>query len=192
MSDAPVVDDRTALLVVDLQAVTLSNARTLPADELIAAVSSLLAAFRGWGLPVWHAVSTGTPGGRTSYSTGSRVWDDAQAAVVPHVAPLEGEPIVRRAAWSAFAGTDLARRLRDAGVETLVIVGLATPFGIESTARSAYDLGFSVIVPSDAVAGPDPVAHEATLARTIPLLGRTTTVAALLAAPTVSTPEENP
>lgn len=174
------LDDRTALLVVDLQAITLGNARTRPPQELLAEVASLIAVFRARGLPLWHVATTGIPRGTTNYSQGARAWTAEQAAIAPDVAPMAGEPIVRRAAWSAFANTDLAAQLDDAGVETVVIVGLATPFGIESTARSAYDLGYSVIVPTDAVAAPDPAAHEWTLTRVIPLLGRTVTVAELI------------
>jgi len=175
-----VLDARTALLVVDLQTITLGNARTRAPEELLAEVASLIAAFRARELPVWHAATTGLPRGVTQYSQGARAWTAEQAAIAPEVAPAEGEPVVRRAGWSAFAGTDLAAQLSEADVATVVIVGLATPFGIESTARSAYDLGFSVVVPTDAVAGPDPAAHEWTLTRVIPLLGRTTTAAELI------------
>ena len=174
---------RTGLLIVDIQAVTLSNCRTMPSEELLHAAATLLAAFRERGLPIWHVVSTGIPRGRTSYSEGTRTWTEEQAVIAPEVAPETGEPVVRRAAWSAFAGTRLAAQLVDADVETVVIAGLATPFGIESTARGAYDEGFSVIVVSDAVAGPDPQAHEHTLTRVVPALGRALTVATVLADP---------
>lgn len=172
---------RPALLVVDLQAVTLGNARTTTPDELLARVSTLLARFRDDGLPVVHIVSTGTPPGRTSYSVGARTWTDEQAEIAEPVRPVGGEPVLRRAAWSGFAATDLDVRLRGLGVESVVIAGLATPFGIESTARDAYDLGYSVAVVSDAVAGPDVAGHDWTLQRVVPALGRVLTTAEVAA-----------
>lgn len=169
----------SGLLLVDLQTITLSNARTLPANELLANVGELLAHYRAAKLPVWHAASTGMPVGRTAHSSGGRTWPVEATAFAESVTPREGEHVVSRAAWSAFAGTDLAASLRARGIEELIIVGLATSFGIESTARDAYDLGFSVVIPRDAVSGPDPEAHNWTLTRVIPLLGTVTTVAEL-------------
>jgi nicotinamidase-related amidase len=169
-----------ALVVVDLQAITLGNSRTIPPSELLEQVAMLIAAFRDAGLPVVHAVSTGTPAGRTSYSETGRSWTIEQAEIAAEVAPLDDEPVLRRAAWSAFAGTELADLLEQAGVTTVVVVGLATPFGIESTARDAYDAGFTVVVPTDAIAAPDAAAHEWTINRVIPMLGTTTTVSQLL------------
>jgi nicotinamidase-related amidase len=174
-------DSDAALIVVDLQAVTLGNARTVEAPVLLDRVAQLLTGFRATGALVVHAVSTGTPAGRTSYGTG-RSWAPEQTEIADAVRPVEDEPVVRRSAWSAFAGTGLAELLRSRGVRTVVLAGLATPFGIESTARDAYDAGFSVLVPIDAVAGPDPAGHAWTLERVVPLLGRTTTIAELLAA----------
>jgi nicotinamidase-related amidase len=178
-------DSDTALIVVDLQAVTLGNARTVEAPVLLARVAQLLAGFRAVGALVVHAVSTGTPAGRTSYGTG-RSWTSEQTEIAGPVRPTDAEPVVRRSAWSAFAGTGLAELLRSRDIRTVVIVGLATPFGIESTARDAYDAGFSVLVPVDAVAGPDPAGHAWTLERVVPLLGRTTTTADVLAPDTTA------
>jgi nicotinamidase-related amidase len=169
-----------ALIVVDLQALTLGNAKTMPADDLLANVATLIAAFREANHPVIFAVSTGTPAGCTSYSETGRTWPAELTEIPAAVAPLDGETVVRRAAWSAFAGTNLSALLTESGVTTTVIVGLATPFGIESTARDAYDAGFTVIVPTDAIAAPDDAAHEWTISRVIPMLGTTTVIAGLV------------
>ncbi|MEP6479388.1 MAG: isochorismatase family cysteine hydrolase [Rhodoglobus sp.] len=162
-----------ALLVIDLQALPLGNSKTMPADQLLRSVAALIGAFRDAGLPVVYAVSTGTPVGRTSSAESGRNWSTEQAYIAPEVKPLETEIVVRRAAWSAFAGTGLAELLRDLNVTTTVVVGLATPFGIESTAHDAYDAGFTVVVPTDAIAAPELTAHEWTINRVIPLLGTT-------------------
>lgn len=57
---------------------------------------------------------------------------------------------------------------------------MATGYGVESTVRAAYDIGLSVVVPTDAVSDPDPDAHERTLKYTFPLLALTTLTESLL------------
>lgn len=88
--------------------------------------------------------------------------------------------MLRRAGWSAFASTDLEARLRETSTREVIIVGLATTYGVESTARAAADLGFDVIVVADAVSDPDPVGHERTLTRVLPALGRVATTQDIL------------
>ena len=169
-----------ALIVVDLQAVTLGNAKTITPDTLLSKVATLIAAFRSAGLPVVFAASTGTPPGRTGFAETGRALTEEQAEIAPDVLPVGDELVVRRPAWSAFAGTELLDALRQNNVTTTVIVGMATPFGIESTARDAYDAGFSVVIPTDAIAAPDATAHEWTITRVFPMLGATTLVAELV------------
>jgi nicotinamidase-related amidase len=68
------------------------------------------------------------------------------------------------------------------GISQVVVVGLATSFGVESTARAAYDLGYDVILPVDAMTDIAVEAHENSIRRTFPALGRTTTTDELIAA----------
>ena len=76
-------------------------------------------------------------------------------AIKPIVAPIAGERVIQKRVNSAFIGTDLERRLRQAGIESLALVGLTTDHCVSSTARMAHDLGFDVAVIADATA-----AHE--------------------------------
>ena len=77
------------------------------------------------------------------------------AEVKPEAMPRDGEPVLTKNANSAFIGTDLEQRLRDAGAETVAIVGLTTDHCVSATVRMASDLGFGTWVLSDATA-----AHE--------------------------------
>lgn len=161
-----------ALVVVDIQAGTLSNAVAISAPQIVERTAALADAFRTAGRPVAFVVSTGTAAGVTTYGAGGAVWPEGFDALESGLHRLDSEPLLRRAAWSAFAGTDLDERLGSAGVREVVIVGLATTFGVESTARSAADLGYDVIVVSDAVSDPDPSGHERSMTRVFPALGR--------------------
>lgn len=65
---------------------------------------------------------------------------------------------------SAFASSDLDERLRGAGIDTVVIFGVATNISVESTGRSAGDLGYRVVIVEDACAAADQATHDATIA----------------------------
>lgn len=78
----------------------------------------------------------------------------------PEADPIQGEPVFQKNVNSAFIGTDLESYLRDNDLEHLVIVGLTTDHCVSTTVRMAGNLGFSVLLVSDATAtfdrtGPD-------------------------------------
>ena len=143
-------DDRTALLIIDVQEGLDDprlGARNNPAAERN--MARLLAYWRARHRPVFHVrhMSTepnsplrpGLPGN----------------AIKREVAPINGEPVIQKRVNSAFIGTDLEAQLRTAGIESLVIIGLTTDHCVSSTTRMAGDLGFRAIVIADATA-----AHE--------------------------------
>lgn len=90
--------------------------------------------------------------------------------IVPELAPTEREAVFDKLTFSAFAGTPLELALRSAGVQALVVVGVATEIGIEPTVRHAGDLGFSPVVVTDACAAGNAEAGERTM-QTLRFLG---------------------
>ena len=70
---------------------------------------------------------------------------------------MSGSPL------SGLAGSDLPERLRAAGIDTLLITGVATNLTVEQTARHGTDLGFTVHVVSDCVCAPTPEIGAASL-----------------------------
>ena len=77
--------------------------------------------------------------------------------------------------WGAFLGTDLDDYLRRRGVTQIVLTGVATSIGVESTARSAYDLGYNVTLVVDAMTDRDADAHRHSVEKIFPRLGETAT-----------------
>lgn len=73
-------------------------------------------------------------------------------ALKPGFAPQDGEPLIEKTVNSAFIGTDLERRLRDAGSSQLVCFGLTSDQCVSTTARMAANLGFETYVVADACA----------------------------------------
>lgn len=129
------------------------------------------------------ATALGTPPGRTSYAPGGRDFPAAATDLVPAITTIEADIVVSRRGLSVFAGTALADRLSHDGVTDLVIVGIATSFGVESTARAAYDLGFSVVVVEDAIADLQTASHERAITTVFPVIGRVATANEILNLP---------
>jgi len=171
------IDPRTALIVVDLQVGTLGNPTVHPVADIVTNSTAVLAAFRARGLPIVLANVTGTPAGRNDYGGGARSFPDEWSSLIPELRASPEDILVTRDSWDAFVGTDLQERLDAEGVTQVVIVGVATSFGVESTARHAYDLGYNVVVVTDAVTDMRAEAHENSVARIFPILGETATAA---------------
>jgi nicotinamidase-related amidase len=74
--------------------------------------------------------------------------------------------------WGAFYGTELDLQLRRRGVTTVVIGGIATNIGVESTARAAHEHGYAVVLAEDATASRSAEMHAFAFERIFPLLGR--------------------
>lgn len=105
--------------------------------------------------------------------------------LVSAVGPEEGDLVVFKRQWGAFYGTDLDLQLRRRGITTLILCGISTEFGVESTARAAYERGYHLVFVSDAMAGRTLESHENAILRIFPRIGHvrdTETVAAALAA----------
>jgi len=91
--------------------------------------------------------------------------DDGQdAAWISGFEPLPGETVIEKGAPSLFHNTRADFFLRGAGVQTLIMAGVATEIGIDFTARHAMACGYFPVVVEDAVASFTPALHEAGMA----------------------------
>ena len=99
--------------------------------------------------------------------------------------PEPGDVVVTKYNWGAFHGTDLDTQLRRRGVDALVVAGIATNFGVESTVRQAHEHGYAQVVASDAVAGFALEDHDLAMKRTFPRITRVRTTDEVLASPWV-------
>ena len=82
---------------------------------------------------------------------------------------------VTKRSWGAFTNTGLYERLKKLGVTQVVIGGVATSIGVESTARQAHEHGFHVTLAVDAMTDMNPDAHHNSITRIFPRLGETGT-----------------
>jgi nicotinamidase-related amidase len=171
------LDEKIALIVIDLQ----KGIVALPASpyligEVINRAAELARYFRECGLPVVLVNVTGGAPGRTDADRRRSVslppdW----AEIVPELNVHPNDYILTKQRPGAFIGTDLNGYLRQQGVTQVVLAGVATSNGVESTARSAYDHGYNVTLVIDAMTDRDPDMHRHCIEKIFPRLGETAT-----------------
>jgi nicotinamidase-related amidase len=94
------------------------------------------------------------------------------AELVPEIGPQPGDLLITKHQWGAFYGTQLDLQLRRRDVQTIVLGGIATNIGVESTARDAYERGYHQIFAEDAMAGISAEAHEFAIKNIFPRIGK--------------------
>lgn len=112
--------------------------------------------------------------------------DPDGARFAPGAEPAPGDVVITKRQWGAFYATDLDQQLRRRGIQTLLIAGVATEFGVESTVRAAYDQGYALVFVEDAISGADAKSNDVLMNGVFPFMGRlrsSTQVAAALLAP---------
>ncbi|HEY5227714.1 MAG TPA: hydrolase [Opitutaceae bacterium] len=104
------------------------------------------------------------------------------AEYVPEVGPKAGDILITKRQWGAFYGTELDLQLRRRGVRTIVIGGISTNIGVESTARNAYELGYAQVFVEDAMASQSAEAHHFAVKNIFGRIGNVRTTEEVLAA----------
>ena len=93
-----------------------------------------------------------------------------------------GDIAIVKRQWGAFYGTDLDLQMRRRGIRTLVIGGIATPFGVESTARDAWERGYELVLPEDLASAGALEPHRNAFGAIFPRIARIRTTAQVIAA----------
>jgi nicotinamidase-related amidase len=169
------LDDKTALLVVDLQKGIVGLPTAHPIADVVSHATKLTDAFRRHDLPVVLINVDGGAPGRAEQSRRVSEFPAGWTDLIPELNRQPGDHLVTKRTWGAFTNTDLERHLRQLGVTQVVIAGVATSIGVESTARYANELGFNVTLAVDAMTDMNAEAHHNSLTRIFPKLGETGT-----------------
>src|SRR5476649_639578 len=82
-----------------------------------------------------------------------------------------GDIVIAKRQWGAFHGTELDQQLRRRGIRTLIMGGIATNFGVESTARAAFDLGYAMVFAHDAMSSLKAEIHQFAVQTIFPFIG---------------------
>jgi len=177
---------RTALVVVDMQRGFVEPGQTMevpPARATIPVIRALLDAFRAARLPVVFTAFVYSPdvpllvgelhpehrpapaGAARGFGTPSSccLEGDPSAQVIDELTPREGEPLIRKRWYDAFAGSALDGALRARGVTSLVVTGTMTDICVLATVVGAFNREYRVTVVDDAVSTLWPDIQRATL-----------------------------
>jgi len=172
------LDPATALVLVDLQKGITALPTVHDAATVVARAASLAEAAHRGGHPVVRVrTQFSSDGGdvlrgRTD-SPGPAITPGADFADLDPRVPVAPDDLhVIKRGWDAFTGTELDSRLRRRGVRSVVIAGIATSIGVESTARTARELGYEVVIAHDAVTDLVATAHATSLEVILPRIAR--------------------
>jgi nicotinamidase-related amidase len=158
------IDPDTALIVIDLQKGHAGARLAHPIEGVVERSAALAKAFRSRSLPVVLVTVAGSPPGRTDATNGTpggqHSFAEGFTDLMPELDVHGTDILVEKHARSAFGGTGLAERLRGLGVTQVVVTGVSTSGGVESTARDAHEQGFNVTLPVDAMSDRDLARHE--------------------------------
>ena len=94
---------------------------------------------------------------------------------------IDPDVVITKRQWSAFHGTELDLQLRRRGISTIILGGVMTNFGVESTARDAWQHSYSVIVAEDASSSIDTDMHRFSIEKILPRVARVRSTADILA-----------
>jgi len=181
----------TALVLIDIQNGTLAMPLA-PHDRqaLVAKAAALGNTFAAANAPIIKVRIAFSPDG------GDRL---AQLVDQPMILPEGGFPpdwskfaeeidalpdvlTLTKRNWSAFYGTELDLQLRRRKIDTIVLGGIATNFGVESTARDAWQHGYAVIVAEDACTSLGEELHRTAITGTLPRVSRVRASSEIMAA----------
>lgn len=169
----------TAVVVIDLQKGIVAGP-TLPhnSHEVIANAVKLTDALRTKGGFIIIVRVATSPDGKDAIrpkcdlqmSVADRPEDWAD--IVPELQLQANDHLITKKQWGAFYGTDLDLQLRRRKISTVIFSGIATSFGVESTARNASELGYELIFAEDAMSGRTAEEHQHTIEKIFPRIGR--------------------
>jgi nicotinamidase-related amidase len=170
----------TALVLVDLQKGIIGHKlEPHPADQISKVGCELAGTFRDAGAPV-VLVNVGFA---KDFKDALRQPVDQPFAMPPGGFPENfselldglakpGDILVTKRQWGAFHGTELDLQLRRRGIETVVLGGVATNIGVESTARQAWEHGYAVVLVEDATSGMSAEMHDFAIGNIFPRISR--------------------
>lgn len=187
MSNLYLDSQRTALVAIDLQnAIMAVNTTPYPVTEVVQKNRQIADQLRArGGLVVWVRVDLKhfleLPVDQPPPFVGKQLPAEL-SEIAPSAGFQEGDLLITKAHWGAFAGTALGEQLLNRKIETALLTGVSTNAGVESTLRQGTGLGIGFVVVEDACAGQDAEEHRFAFEKIFPRLARVRTTGEVLRA----------
>ena len=190
MAELTIDAAKTALIAIDLQRGIVSfPSAPRPAQEVVARVADMAEKLRAAGGTVVLVHVTPSPDGKDGLKPitdaavpAGRALPPDWADLVPELRQQPSDLVITKRQWGAFYGTELDLQLRRRGVDTIILCGISTSIGVESTARDAFERGYQQIFAEDAMAARDPEEHRHVVMSLFPRIGRVRSAAEIIAA----------
>jgi nicotinamidase-related amidase len=170
--------EKTALVVIDLQkGIVQRDTKPYPAEKVVKNATKLAEAFRKNNMPVFLVRVAMSADGKDALNTPNdaqisrRILPPDWADIVPELGPGPSDFIITKRQWGAFYGTELDLQLRRRGVRTIVLCGISTNIGVESTARFAHEYGYNQIFVEDVMSAMSDEEHNFTITKIFPRIG---------------------
>jgi nicotinamidase-related amidase len=183
---ATTLDARTALVLIDLQKGVAAGNTAHPIPDVLRNAARLADGFRAHGLPVvlvrvdWSDDGGDVPPGRTTAPRFSPPLPEGFEDFVTELGVRPDDIVITKRQWGAFHGTELDLQLRRRGITGIVLAGVATSIGVESSARAAHEHGYHVTIAEDASTDRDAASHEHSVGKIFPRLGEVDSTDAIL------------
>jgi nicotinamidase-related amidase len=174
------LDPKAALVVIDLQKGIVAIPAAEAAKDVVSKSAKLAQAFRLRELPVVLVNVVAVATGRTGQPRNNFQFPPEWTELVPELLVQPSDILVSKRSYGAFLTTNLQEQLKTHGVTQIFLCGISTSAGVESTARSAYDLGYNVVFVTDAMTDRDPATHTFCVEKIFPRLGETGTTEEVL------------
>jgi nicotinamidase-related amidase len=177
----------TGLVVVDLQrGITQGSYAPHTAAGVVERSAALARAFRAAGATVAlvHVQYAGdeadAPHREVDQPRAARELPPDFSEIVPELERAPGDVVVTKRNWGAFHDTGLDLQMRRRGIATLVLTGIATNMGVESTARDAYERDYRLVFAEDAITSFSAEHHEFAMRNIFPRIGRVRSTSEIL------------
>lgn len=169
--------EKTALVIIDLQkGIAKRELAAHSSEEVIGNSTKLIDSFtNNNGFVVLVRVSTDGkdfPNPSTDLAGGQMNFPEGWDIYIPEIADTKNAHKITKRQWGAFYGTDLDLQLRRRGIDTIVLSGISTNIGVDTTAREAYQHGYNQIFVEDAMAAMTQEEHDFTCKYIFPKIGK--------------------
>ena len=178
MVDFKLAPKTTSLVLIDLETGTLGGQLApYSANDVVKQCASLAASFRAQrALVAYLRVDLQDmlhlPTDSSTHNPNASPLPISSSKLVPECGYQEGDFLITKRQWGGFYGTELDQQLRRRGIKTIVLGGVATNIGVESTARAAFDLGYEVVFAEDAMSSFTTEMHRFAMQHIFGLMGR--------------------
>jgi nicotinamidase-related amidase len=180
MSDLSLDPQKTALVAIDLQNALMGvSTAPHPVADVVKTNRQIAEALRArGGLVVWVRVDLNEflslPVDQPPRFAGQPMPPEF-SEIAPSAGLQDGDLLITKRHWGAFANTALEEQLRLRGIDTVALTGISTNAGVESTLRQGTGLGFAFIVAEDACSGQDGEEHRFAFEKIFPRLAQVRT-----------------